>query len=249
MVYTKPATRDAFKAYCLRQLGDGVIDLNMSDAQVEDRIQEALEKYYEFHYKGSFKTYRSHQITADDKTNGYITLPETTLWVSDVLDVGRLYAAQTGMFSLEYQVSLNDLWNITSKSMVPYYMSKYQLENYADMLQAQPRLRYNVHEDKLYLDMNMAELQTGNYIVVVLYEKLDEDVNTDLWADRWLQNYACALLRKQWGWNLLKYDNIQLPGGAIMNGRQIYDEGQGDIDKLEQELQENYTYPPDDFIG
>lgn len=243
-----PATRNDFKEYCLRRLGKPVIEINVDDDQVEDRIDEALRYFWDYHFDGSDKTYYKHQVTADDKTNRYITLPENIIGAVNIFDIGDALNTNN-MFNIRYQIALNDLYTLTSVSMVPYYMAIQHIQFLEHILVGKQPIRYNRHKDRLYVDMDWDKLNTGNYLIVEAYEVVDPDTYTDAWGDRWLTRYCTALIKRQWGNNLKKFNGMQMPGGLTFNGQQIYNEAENEINELEKEMIINYSLPVTDMIG
>lgn len=246
---TKPTDRESFKAYCLRALGDGVIEINVSDEQVEDRIDEALRYYWDYHFDGTEKTYYKYQITDDDKTNKYITLPENIIGAVRIFPLGFYASTQDNMFNVQYQIALNDLYTLTSYDMVPYYMTMQHLNVLQELLVGEKPIRYNRHSNKLYVDMDWHLMVTGQYLIVEAYSVLDPEVCADAWADRWLMRYTSALIKRQWGSNIKKFSGMQMPGGITFNGQQIYDEAQKEIEAMEHEMINSYSLPVSDMIG
>jgi hypothetical protein len=242
-----PTTRDEFKAYCLRALGDGVIQINISDEQVEDRIDEALKYYWDYHFDGSEKIYYKHQITANTITDKYITLPENIIGAVRIFPLGTTYG-MGDMFNIRYQIALNDLYTLTSTSLIPYYMVRSHLSLLEEMLVGQQPIRYNRHRNQLFIDMDWNNVNVGQYIIVEAYQIVDPDIYTDAWGDRWLYRYTTELIKKQWGNNLKKYGNMQMPGGIVFNGQQIYDEADAEIKKLEREMIDSFSLPVSDMI-
>lgn len=243
-----PTTRATFKEYCLRALGKPVIEINVDDDQVDDRIDEALKYYWDYHFDGSEKIYYKHQVTANNKIDKYITMPENVIGVVNIFDVGGTLNTNN-LFNIRYQIALNDLYTLTSVSMVPYYMAIQHIQFLEYLLVGKQPLRYNRHTDKLYIDMDWDKINEGNYLLVEAYEVIDPDVYADAWNDRWLLEYATALIKRQWGNNLKKFDNMKLPGGLTFNGQQIFDEAEAEIKKLRQEMISSYSLPVTDMIG
>ena len=243
-----PTTRATFKEYCLRALGKPVIEINVDDDQVDDRIDEALKNYWDYHFDGSEKIYYKHQVTANNKIDKYITMPENILGVVNIFDVGGTLNTNN-LFNIRYQIALNDLYTLTSVSMVPYYMAIQHIQFLEYLLVGKQPLRYNRHTDKLYIDMDWDKINEGNYLLIEAYEVIDPDVYIDAWNDRWLLEYATALIKRQWGNNLKKFDNMKLPGGLTFNGQQIFDEAEAEIKKLRQEMISSYSLPVTDMIG
>lgn len=244
-----PTSRAEFKAYCLRKLGAPVIEINVDDDQVEDRIDEALRYYWDYHFDGSDKVYYKHQITSTDKTNKYITLPENIIGAVSVFSMGDPMVRSDDLFNIRYQIALNDLYTLTSVSMVPYYMVMEHLALVTEMLVGKHPIRYTRHKDRLYIDMDWNSVQTGEYLLVEAYEVVDPDVYTDAWNDRWLQNYCTAKIKYQWGSNLTKFIGMNMPGGVQFNGERILTDAQQEIEKMEQEMISSYSMPVLDLVG
>ena len=243
-----PTTRNDFKEYCLRKLGKPVIEINVSDEQVEDRIDEALKYYYDYHFDGSEKIYYKHQITAQDKANKYIVLPENIIGAVHIFPIGTGINTNN-MFNIRYQIALNDLYTLTSVSMVPYFMAMQHIQLLEQLLVGKQPLRYNRHTNKLYIDMAWDIVQEGDYVIVEAYEVIDPEVYSDAWGDRWLLRYATELIKKQWGMNLKKFGGMQMPGGITFNGQQLYDEAHEELDKLEAEMINSYSLPANFMVG
>jgi len=243
-----PTTRADFKENCLRRLGKPVIEINVDDDQVEDRIDEALRYFWDYHFDGSSKIYYKHLVTDTDKTNKYITLPENIIGAVNIFPIGNALNTNN-LFNIRYQIALNDLYTLTSVSMVPYYMAMNHIQFLEQMLVGQQPLRYNRHVNKLYLDMDWERLETGNYLIVEAYEVLDPTTYTDAWSDRWLLRYTACLIKQQWGTNLKKFEGMKMPGGLTFNGQQIYNEATKEREELEKEMVYSYSLPVTDMIG
>lgn len=244
-----PTTRNEFKEYCLRKLGKPVIEINVDDDQVEDRIDESLKYYYDYHFDGSEKVYYKHLVTEQNKTDKYITLPENIIGAVRVFPIGGMITGSRDLFNIQYQIALNDLYTLTSVSMVPYYMTMMHLNLIQEILVGQQPIRYNRHTDKLYIDMEWDRIKAGEYLLVEAYEVIDPSTYTDAWGDRWLQEYATAKIKYQWGTNLTKFSGLQLPGGVQFNGEKIMDDAKAQLEKLEDEMINSYSLPVMDMIG
>lgn len=244
-----PTTRSEFKEFCLRRLGKPVIEINVDDDQVDDRIDEALQFYWDYHYDGTSKTYYKHAVTADDKTNGYITIPEYIIGITNLFDIGDASSTSYSLFNIQYQIMLNDVYTLTSQSMVPYYMAMEHVQLLEELLVGKQPLRYNRHMNRLYIDVNWSKITTGNYVVIEAYQVVDPATYTDVWKSNWLQKYTTALIKRQWGANLSKFEGMQLPGGVTFNGNKIYDDANAEIEKYEQEVITNYGPVLHDMIG
>ncbi len=243
-----PTTRSEFKEYCLRKLGKPVIEINVDDDQVEDRIDEALKYYWDYHFDGTERIYYKHQITANNVVDKYITLPENIIGAVRIFNIGDPMVSNN-LFDIRYQIALNDLYTLTSVSMIPYYMMFQHIQLMEQLLVGQQPIRYNRHTDKLYIDMDWEKVNVGNFLIVEAYEILDPDTYTDAWSDRWLSRYATALIKKQWGSNLTKFSGLQLPGGVQFNGDKIYNDAVNEIEAMEKDMSTSYSLPAFDMIG
>jgi hypothetical protein len=242
----QPTTREEFKDWILRKLGAPVIQINVADEQVDDRIDEAIDFWRDYHYNGSQLVYLKHQITQDDIDNGYITLPSRLLGISGIFNLNTSISTGSGIFNVQYQFVLNNLEDITGYNITNYYMAMQHMEFLQEMLVGKPMIRYNKHVNKLFIDGSTA-MTVGNYIIIEAYDVIDSDTYSDVWSDRWLQNYSSALVREQWGLNLTKFSGMQLVGGVAFNGEQILAEAREDRMRMEEEavtsLQPlNYNY-------
>lgn len=244
-----PTTRATFKEYCLRKLGKPVIEINVDDDQVEDRIDEALRYYYDYHFDGTEKIYLPHQVTQEDINNKYITIPENIIGAVSVFPIGDPAMSSDDLFSIRYQIALNDLYSLTSVSLVPYYMAREHIELFSELLVGKQPIRFNRHTDKLYVDMDWDTLNVGIFLLIEAYEIVDPEVYADAYGDRWLQNYATVLIKRQWGSNLTKFSGMQLPGGVQFNGEKIYDDATAELRELENEMISSYSLPAADMMG
>ena len=242
-------TRQLFKGYVLRRLGSPVIDINVDDEQVEDRIDDALAKFRDYHYDGTEHVYYPHILTATDITNKYITLPENMIGVTRVFDINDSYSA-TNLFNVRYQLHLNELFNVTSVSVQPYVAAMQHIAFLEEVFVGKKPIRYNRHMDRLYIDMSWSEdVVAGQYIIIDGYRTIDPETYPDVWDDPWLKKYSAALVKRQWGENLKKFEGMQLPGGVTFNGQKIWEEAIEEINKLEEEVIMGYSLPVTDMIG
>ena len=242
------SSRDDFKEYCLRKLGKPVIEINVDDDQVEDRVDEALKYYWDYHFDGTEKVFYKKEITAEDVANKYITMPQNIIGAVRIFDIGD-YIAVNNIFNIRYQIALNDLYTLTYQSMVPYYMAFQQIQLLEQLLVGSQPIRYNRNTNKLYVDTDWNKLTPGYFLVVEAYSIVDPADYNDVWNDRWLQRYATELIKKQWGSNLTKFVGMQLPGGLTFNGEKIYNDSHDAIEKLETEMITSYSLPVTDMIG
>jgi hypothetical protein len=244
-----PTSREEFKAYCLRKLGSPVIEINVDDDQVEDRIDESLRYYWDYHFDGSDKIYYKHQVTAQNKIDKYIILPENIIGAVRVFPIADPMVRSDDLFNIRYQIALNDLYTLTSVSMVPYYMVMEHLALITEMLVGQQPIRYSRHKNRVYVDMDWGMINIGEYVLIEAYEVLDPEIWDQVWSDRWLQNYTTAKIKYQWGSNLTKFTGMSLPGGVQFNGEKILNDAQEEITKFEQEMISSYSLPVSDLVG
>jgi hypothetical protein len=243
-----PTSNTEFKEFCLRKLGKGVIEINVSDAQVDDRVDEAINFYQDYHFDGTERTFYKKQITQTDKDNKYITLPDNIIGAVNIFDIGDADNTNN-LFNVRYQIALNDLYTLTSQSLVPYYMAFQHLELYEQILVGKQPIRYNRHKNVFHVDMDWDKIAVDQYLIVEAYQVIDPDTFTKMYGDYWLQRYATALIKIQWGENLKKFQGMQMPGGMVMDGMSIYNEGLRDKEQLEMEMRTSYSLPATDMIG
>jgi hypothetical protein len=319
------SSRQGLIDYCLRRLGFPVIEINVDDDQVEDRIDDALQYFQEYHFDGVERLYLTHKVTTaelkfsglsapsfennemlvgntsgatcilytlsgttarvtnvkgaftagetvtgsisgfsraiastsfytpGDIQNGYLPLPDSVIGVIRVLPVNGPSSGmnnRNNMFDLIYQFRLNDMYNLLSADMV-YYTQVQQHLSMLDMLLVGDRsFKYNRKMDKMYIDMNWEEvLNPDDFIVIECYRILDPSTYTQVYDDMFLKRYSTALIKRQWGENMKKFGGIQLPGGVILNGREIYEEAVEEITLIENEMQLKSELPVDFMVG
>lgn len=330
-----PNSRQDFALNCLRRLGAPVIEVNLDQDQIDDRIDEALQYFWDYHFDGAEKLYYKHQVTLNNSPQnlsevlvvnggvgysntdtvtiyqqpqyvpgqiftlnlttdqngsivsiptanlytysantsgyyadpaytintssgsgatlnplkgGYIRLPDNVIGAVNIFPIGQALNTNN-LFNIRYQIALNDLYTLTSVSMVPYYMALQHIQFLEMLLVGQQPLRYNRHKQLCYIDMDWTIVNSGDFIIVEAYQIVDPNVYSSVWSDRWLLRYAACLMKQNWGTNLKKFGNMQLPGGLSFNGQQIYDEATQERSELEQEMVFSYSLPVTDMIG
>lgn len=320
-----PTTRESFKEYCLRDLGAPVLEINVDEDQLEDRIDQAMDVFRLYHYDGIEKMYLKHQIsaselainetnalsfvgvitgqtsgaktslvpiehtttnesvikvcrtrgtfvagetivdtegntatltaesfyTAGDTDNGWIPIPDLVYGVSRVLPLYQGTSSSRSIFDLQYQLRLNDLYDLSSTSLIYYTTVMQHLATLDLVLNGRPIYRFNRLQNKLFLDVdwkNNNKIQVGDYVVVEAYRALDPTEYSKVWNEPWLKKYATALFKRQWGTNLKKFSGLQLPGGVTLDGDKLYQEAISEIKELEDEIQ-NKSAPLDFFMG
>lgn len=245
----QPTSRTEFKEWCLRKLGKPVIEINVDDDQVDDRIDEALAYYWDYHFDGTEKIYYKYQITDQDKINKYITIPENIIGAVNIFDLSSSIVTGSGMFNVQYQFVLNNIYELVNFELVHFWMAMEHIQFMEKMLVGSQPIRYNRNMNRLYIDTNWERMQTGSYIIVEAYQIVDPADYVDVWKDRWLQNYATAKIKYQWGSNLTKFADMQLPGGIKFNGEKIMNDAENDIKKMEEEMISSYSLPVYSLIG
>lgn len=314
-----PSTRNEFKDYCLRRLGFPVIQINVDDDQVDDRIDDALQFFHDYHFDGVEKIYMKHKITQDDIDRKFIYCPDPVIFVTKVFPFDDSNSS-INMFDLRYQLRLHDLYDFTSVSYVSYEITMQHITTLNMLFSGYPQHRFNRHQNKIFLDIDWTRDATlGEYVVIECYRKLapdtisltgtitatntsnvitgtgttfdqqilegdiitiggqDVQVNriisptqayltsnlttsvtdasatktgvSDVWNDRFLKQYATALIKYQWGTNLSKFAGVQMPGGVTLDGPRIMQEAQVEIDKIETEMQAYNVLPPEILTG
>ena len=268
-----PTTKSTFKEYCLRNLGKGVIDINVSDDQADDRIDEALQYFAQYHYDGIEKVYLKHQITQEDvdrsKTNetstatdskdssitasflegkGFIPMPSAVVSVIQIFPFDNV--ATNNMFDIRYQLRLNDLYDFSSTSVIHYQMTMEHLDFLSHILVGEKPIRFIQHQNRLYIDMDYEnDIDVGEFIIIECYRKIDPATYTDIFDDIYLKRYATALIKRQWGANLSKFSGVAMLGGVTMNGETIYTQAQEEIQQLEEQIQLSFETPIDYMVG
>ena len=207
-----------------------------------------MQFYWDYHFDGTERLFYKHVVTASDKTNGYITIPDNIIGVFNLFDVGDAVNTNN-LFNIRYQLALNDLYTLTSQSMVPYYMAMQHIQLLEELLVGKQPLRYNRHTNQLHIDMDWDKFADGDYLIAEAYQVVDPDTYADVWKSNWLQKYTTALIKRQWGSNLIKFEGMQLPGGVTFNGMKIYDDANAEIERYEQEVITNYGGVVMDMIG
>lgn len=317
-------SRESLKEYCLRELGDPVVEINVDDQQLEDRIDQVLEYWQLYHYEGIEQIYLKCQIHASRITlttnnassfsledpiigltsgavatvtretsvassgntlivknvNGtfvagetirsglgitatlgsgtpcvlgeydkkYVDIDDSVLGIQKVLSIGQASSSKN-IFDLQYQLRLNDLYDLTSTSIIYYKTVMSHLALLDLELNGHTLYRFNRLQNRLYLDINWAtDIQFGDYIIVQAYRAMDPTAFSRVWNENWIKRYCTAQFKRQWGTNMSKFGNLQLPGGVVLNGLDIYNTAVQEIKDLEDELT-NKSAPLEFFLG
>jgi hypothetical protein len=237
-----PSSKATLKTYCLRALGFGVIDINVSDDQIDDRVDEALQYFAQYHYDGIERMLLKYQVTAADITrastnttttatdsidstitssfgegNGFIPMPSSVVSVMGIFPFSD--SSTNNMFDVRYQLRLNDLYDFSSTSIIHYEMTMQHLDFLEHILVGEKPIRFNQHQNRLYIDMDWSnDVTAGEYLIIECYRKID----------------PASLIKRQWGANLSKFAGVAMLGGVTMNGENIFSQAQEELKELEQ---------------
>ena len=274
----QPSSRAELKDYCLKQLGKPVLEINVDDDQIDNLIDDAIQYYHERHYDGIDRVFLKHKLTPATKTTlaqpgpagsattspnvvgagltslsyvegvNYLPLPDTIIGVNNILKINSSTISD-GLFNIKYQLFLNDVYYYGALDLLNYAMVKRYLEDLDWLLNPNAQIRFNKKNHKLYLDIDWSQVGENEYVIIDCYRILDPADAPKLYNDWWLKKYLTALIKKQWGQNMIKFNGVLLPGGVQLNGRQIYEDGVAEVEKMEQQLKDEYELPPLDLIG
>ena len=248
-----PNSRETLIDYCKRRLGEPVIEINVDYDQLEDRVEEAIQFYQEYHCDATQKTFLKHLVTADDVANEYITISSDIIHVTKMFPITSNFNQGRNFFDIKYQMMLNDMTDLVSfAGDLAYYEQMQQYLSLLDMkLNGNPQVHFVRRQNRLYIygDFADGDIDAGDYIIVEVYSTINPDTFTSIYNDMFLKEYTTALIKQQWGQNLIKFEGMQLPGGVTLNGRQMYDDATQEIDRLREKVRLEFELPPDFFVG
>ena len=182
------------------------------------------------------------------ENSNFIQVPDSVIGVEKIFKFDTS-TISGGMFSIKYQLFLNDLYRFNSVELLQYAMTKTYLEDIDFLLTPEKQVRFNKRQNRLYLDMDYNSIEPDDFIIIDCQRILDPNTFTSVYNDSFLKIYLTALIKIQWGQNLMKFRGVKLAGGIELNGREIYEDGQRDLDAIRQRMQLEYETPPLDFIG
>jgi len=182
------------------------------------------------------------------ETSNFIQVPDSVVGIEKVFRFDTS-AISGGMFSIKYQLFLNDLYYFNSVELLQYSMVKSYLEDIDFLLTTDKQIRFNKRQDRLYLDIDWQAQNVGNYLILDCYRILDPNTFTDVYNDSFLKKYLTSLIKRQWGQNLIKFRGVKLPGGIELNGREIYEDAERELADIKSRMAMDYELPPYDFIG
>ena len=274
----KPRNRGQLINYGLRQLGAPILQINVDDDQLHDLVDDTVQIYQERHYDGIERMYLKYKVTQEDldrgrakgtngvgivttsgistnsattvssdfyETSNFLAVPETILGVNKIFKFDSS-SISGGMFSIKYQLFLNDLYYFNSVELLQFAMTKTYLEDIDFLLTTEKQIRFNMRQDKLYMDIDWGAQSLDTFFVIDCFRAIDTE---QIYNDPFVKRYFTALLKKQWGQNLIKFRGTKLPGGIELNGREIYDDGVKELEELRSRMTQDYEMPPLDFIG
>ena len=183
------------------------------------------------------------------ENSNYIQIPPSVIGITKIYHFDGTNTTTNNMFSVKYQLFLNDIYYWGSTEILTYAMTKTYLSDIDFLLITEKQIRFNQRQDRLYLDIDWASVAVGDYLIIDCYRALDPNDYSRVWNDSFLKKYLTLLIKKQWGQNLIKFQGVKLPGGVELNGRQIYDDAQKELDQLMEKMSNTYELPPLDMIG
>lgn len=222
-----------------------MIEVDVTDEQMEDRLDDALQLYRIYHHEGQIKTYFKHVITQDDINNEYIPVPDTIIAVERALPLYSERNSNSSMFDIRYQLHLNDIFDLSYAGSLSHFVHTKQYINLLQLvLNGYEETVFSRHEDRLYFpSLDWSDFRVGEYVILECWRVIDPETYTEIYDDYWIKKYVTALIKKQWGANLKKFDGMQLPGGVTINGQQLFDEASGDILELDEKLRDEWQKP------
>lgn len=184
-----------------------------------------------------------------EENSNYLQIPPSVIGITKVFHFDGSNTTTNNMFSVKYQLFLNDIYYWGSTDILTYAMVRRYLEDIDFSLTTQKQIRFNQREDRLYMDIDWGSLKVNDYLVIDCYRALDPNSFSGVWNDSFLKKYLTSLIKRQWGQNLIKFQGVKLPGGIELNGRQIYDDAQKELDVIMEKMSNTYELPPFDMIG
>lgn len=277
MARARIRTRDEFIAYIMQTLGHPIITVNVTEEQVNYRIDDALIRFYEFHNDGTYRAYLLHEYTQQDKYNGFIKLPEAVHAVTKIFPDDGLFADSRNLAAMSWSQSLGKLMfngsgvggqsvggfggffpslggGMLGSSSFNYGAASTNtlIQSYAGTVtgtvSGNNQFQYSPFDNRLYIDDKNPNTQLGKRILVECFVTVDED-NQPIWDDIWLREYTVALVKKQWGQNLIKFGNTQLANGTTINGEVILNEAKDELQRLEEDLMNKWSEPLGVLMG
>lgn len=247
-----PANRNDFKERCLEDLGAPVVSINVTDKQVENKIDEALQFWRDYHYNAVERKYLTFQLTQQMLDDKQIPLPATVIGVSRVLTPVSL-GTSNDVLSASYQLTTDLVLQASRQAyaggIIHYWITNQYLQTVQSLFERVPLQEFRVHKGLLEVFWDWSVRTTNDFVVMEVIAYLDETVYAKVWTDRMLRKYATALIKKQWGENISKFAGVQLPGGITIDGPRIVREANDEIDQLEKDFIQKYSEPDQFWMG
>jgi len=244
-----PNSRATFIDYCKRRLGYPAINIEITPDQASDRVDDALQKYRDYHFDGTEHIYYKILATQTDVDNQYFTLPEDITGVTRIFRIGSSPNI-SNLFNIRYQIHLNDLFDYSSAQFTPYVMAMRHIETLEEIFIGEQPIRFNRHNNILRVDLKWgSDVTAGTWLIADCYRTMDPDTYTAVWNDPWLKKYATALMKQQWAQNLSKYADVQLLGGGRFDAVRMLEEAIQEIKDLETDVTNSYSLPVADMMG
>ena len=184
-----------------------------------------------------------------EENSNYLQVPDDVIGITKVFQFEGSNSVSSGMFSIKYQLFLNDIYFWGSTELLTYAMTKSYLEDIDFLLSTQKQIRFNQRMNRLYLDIDWSSVSPNNHLVIDCYRGMNPDTHTRVWNDSFLKRYAVQLIKRQWGQNMIKFQGMKLPGGVELNGRQMYDDAEKELQIIREQMSNTYELPPLDMIG
>ena len=260
------SSRQQLIDYCMRRLGEPVIEVNVDEDQVEDKIDDTLQIYREFHSDATFRNYYQHEMTETDIENGYITIPPRIIYVTKMFPASASFVGSTNMFSFQYQVAMSDFHTMSDVGGGGGLSHYDQMRSYMELIDIKinglPIINYNRRQDRVYLwsDIKDGQIKAGTHVCFECYEVVPTpeaiatnplnrgDVST-IYNDMFVKDYTTALIKEQWGMNLSKFEGMTLPGGVTINGRTMLEDARGELEVLRERMRLEQEEPPCFLVG
>lgn len=243
-----PATRAQLAEWCLRKLGAGVVKINVSPRQVEDRIDETIERFQEHHFDGVQRVHLKHKVTQEDKDNGYLPTTDAVISVTSIAMPSGILGGS--LFSFGFQQALQALPVWPGGSLQYYFQMRQNLRLVEQLFIGEKVITFNRMMNRLYIDIDWkGGILVDDYIIIEAYLALNPETFKKVYSNHFVREYATALIEQQWGQNLGKFRNVKLPGGAVLNGDQMYERGTKKLEALEKRLKDEFQVPPGFFVG
>tara|TARA_B100001094_G_scaffold60419_1_gene55934 strand:+ start:1491 stop:2339 length:849 start_codon:yes stop_codon:yes gene_type:complete len=184
-----------------------------------------------------------------NENGNYLKVPDNIIGITKIFHYDGSNAISSGMFSIKYQMFLNDIYYMGASEVLSYAMTKTYLADLDFLLTTQKQIRFNKRQERLYLDIDWNTINKDDYVIVDCFSTLDPSDYGKVWNDSFLKKYLTATMKRQWGQNLIKFAGVKLPGGIELNGRQIYDDAEKDLEIIRDQMSNTYELPPLDMIG